>query len=284
VSTEVGAASITGPAQSAPVLSRLSVAAAPSRVAAGPGALPNLVVIGAMKCGTTSLHHYLDQHPEIAMSRPKELNFFIGSPTDGAPGDGSHAWARGNWHRGPSWYCGHFDPAAPVRGEASPGYTSPSHPEVAGRMAALIPGAHLVLSVRDPIRRAVSQYWHHHRQGAEQRPLEEALLDPGSQYVSRGRYFERLGPFLGAGFRERLSLVVQEELHADHRPTLRSLFGQLGVDDGYWSEAMEERRNESPSQPPGLTDRLRVRLAEALRDDADRLRAFAGRDFPGWSV
>jgi hypothetical protein len=96
-------------------------------------ALPNLVVIGAMKCGTTSLHHYLDLHPEISMSRPKELNFFIGD--DGGPGD----WRGGTWRRGTAWYAQHFEPAAPVRGEVSPGYTSPSFPYEAGRMAAVVP-------------------------------------------------------------------------------------------------------------------------------------------------
>ena len=53
---------------------------------AGPYALPNLVLIGAMKCGTSALHAYLDMHPQIAMSRPKELNFFIG-PDPGNDGD-----------------------------------------------------------------------------------------------------------------------------------------------------------------------------------------------------
>ena len=244
------------------------------------GALPNLVIIGAMKCGTTSLHHYLDLHPDVAMSRPKELNFFIGPDH----GTAAPAWSQGNWHRGPDWYAARFDPAAPVRGEASPGYTSPSHPQVAGRMAALIPGARLVYAVRDPIRRAVSQYGHHCREGSETRSPEEALLDPGSQYISRGRYFERLAPFLAAGFGAQLAIVAQEQLHAQRRGTLRALFAHLGVDDGYWSDAMAERRNASPERPPRLTARLRERLAEALRDDAERLRAFAGREFPGWTV
>ena len=246
------------------------------------GALPNVVVIGAMKCGTTSLHHYLDLHPEIAMSQPKELNFFFGPDgPDREPPD----WSRGNWHRGPAWYAGQFDPAAAVRGEASPGYTSPSYPEVAGRMAALIPGARLVYAVRDPVRRAISQYWHHRRQGTEHRHLEDALLDPGSQYISRGRYFERLAPFLAAGFPSRcITIVAQEQLHADRRGTLGRLFAQLGVDDGYWSHAMNERRNESPDPHPRMGSRLRQRLRDALHDDADRLREFSGQDFPGWSV
>jgi hypothetical protein len=251
------------------------------------GALPNLVIIGAMKCGTTSLHHYLDQHPDVGMSRPKELNFFFG-PAD-APRTAAAAqlpdWAQGNWHRGPFWYAAHFDPSATVRGETSPGYTSPSHPQVAGRMADVIPAAHLVLVVRDPVSRAVSQYWHHRREGSEQRDLADALLDPGSQYVSRGRYAERLAPFLADGtFAGRITIVAQEELRLERRTTLRRLFEALGVDDDFWSPAMDEQRNASPEPAPQLDPELRSRLVEALRDDAERLRELAGRDFPGWTV
>jgi hypothetical protein len=258
----------------------------PGRRAAGYGALPNLVVIGAMKCGTTSLHHYLDLHPDVAMSRPKELNFFFGPADDPATASGvPAAWAAGNWHRGAAWYAGHFDPAAEVRGEASPGYTSPSHSEVAGRMAALVPDARLVYAVRDPIARAVSQYLHHRREGTERRSPEEALPDPGSQYIARGRYFERLAPFLATGaFEDRITLVAQEELGDDLRTTVRGLYADLRLDDGHWSADMAEWRNGAAETPPSLDDRLVRRLREEFADDADRLREFAGRDFPGWSV
>ena len=252
-----------------------------------PGALPNLVIIGAMKCGTTSLHHYLDLHPAIAMARPKELNFFFGpgdSDPHGVAGERAD-WARGNWHRGPAWYAARFDPAAPVRGEASPGYTSPSYPEVAARMARLIPGARLVYAVRDPVERAVSQYEHHRRQGTETRSPAEALLDPDSQYIARGRYFERLRPFLDTGvFRTSVAIVAQEELGDARRATLRELFELLDVDGDYWSPAMAERRNAAPTTPPALDDGLRRRLQASFQDDAERLRELAGRDFPGWSV
>ena len=73
------------------------------------GALPNLIVIGGLKCGTTSLHHYLNLHPQVAMSRPKELNFFV---------------AELNWELGPEWYASHFDRDADLRGETSPHYTN----------------------------------------------------------------------------------------------------------------------------------------------------------------
>ena len=244
------------------------------------GALPNVVVIGAMKCGTTSLHAYLDLHPQVAMSRPKELNFFFGP----AVGDAEENWTAGNWHRGEQWYRAHFEPTARVRGEASPGYTSPSHPEVAGRMASLIPDARLVYAVRDPVDRAVSQYWHHRREGSETREPGEALLDPGSQYVARGRYAERLAPFLAEGaFAGRITVVAQEDLRDEPRATVRRLFADLGIDD-HWSPAMAERRNASPGSPPPLDAEVRERLREALADDAERLRALLGRPLSSWSV
>src|SRR6266550_2870057 len=76
---------------------------------AGRGALPNLLVIGGLKCGTTSLHHYLNLHPEVAMSRPKELNFFV---------------AELNWPLGEDWYATHFEASPAIRGESSPHYTN----------------------------------------------------------------------------------------------------------------------------------------------------------------
>src|SRR5205085_12476815 len=73
------------------------------------GALPNLIVIGAQKCGTSGLHYYLSLHPEISVSTPKELNFFI---------------AERNWPLGLDWYRSHFDAEARVRSEASPNYSA----------------------------------------------------------------------------------------------------------------------------------------------------------------
>jgi hypothetical protein len=247
------------------------------------GALPGLVIIGAMKCGTTSLHHYLDQHPDVAMSRIKELNFFFGPADTDGDGDEPPDWARGNWHRGTPWYAAQFDPASRVRGESSPGYTSPSHPQVAGRIAAVIPDARLVYVVRDPVGRAVSQYHHHRWEGSEPRDPADALLDPGSQYVARGRYAERLAPFLDVGT-NAVTIVTQEELDRERRAALRRVFRAVGVDDGFWSPAMAKRRNASVQPAPQLDRRLKDRLADAFRDDADRLRELAGRDFPGWTV
>ena len=115
--------------------------------------LPNLIIIGSPKCGTTSLYYYLGLHPEIFMSREKELNFFM---------------EERNWRRGLDWYRAQFETSRKVSvwGEASPGYTH--HPVFQGvpqRMHSLVPGARLIQIVRDPMKRHLSHYFHQLRLG-----------------------------------------------------------------------------------------------------------------------
>lgn len=248
----------------------------------GGGALPTVVVIGAMKCGTTALHRHLARHPDVAMSDRKELNFFIGA--DRVPEGRAARWVDGNWHRGVGWYAAHFPASAPVRGESSPGYTSPDHPEVASRMAATIPHARLVYLVRDPIARAVSQYRHHRRDGTEVRPLAAALLDPDSQYVARSRYHERLAPFLARFPPERILVVAQEALRDEPFATLRQVHRFLGVVHRSASDAPSAPASRPTDRASPLPDQVRDGLVSALHDDAVRLRALTGLTLASWSV
>jgi hypothetical protein len=250
-----------------------------------PGALPNLIVIGAMKCATTALHRYLGVHPDVAMSEPKELNFFCGPPRRPADdGDQRSSWLAGNWHRGLGWYSAHFPPAAPVRGEASPGYTSPSFPEAAERIARVVPGARLVYLVRDPIQRALSQYLHHRAEGTERRPIGEALPDPKSQYLQRSRYHARLEPYLARFPRERIFICAQEDLLTRRRETLGELYRFAGVEDSFRPPADDRRPRVSRGAQATLGEPLRRRLAAELSEDAARFRELAGREFPGWRL
>lgn len=248
------------------------------------GALPNLILIGAMKCGTSALHAFLDMHPQIAMSEPKELNFFFAPDAADGRAATSRAWVAGTWARGVDWYAAHFPVTVPVRGESSPGYTSPDHPCVAERMAATLPDARLLYLVRDPVARAVSQYHHHRAEGSERRPIAEALLDPASQYISRGRYHERLQPFLAQYPRERILVVAQEDLRTRTAATLRRVFAFAGANDTYRCEAYERPPGDAGCDPPQLEAGLQARLVSAFRDDTARLRAFADQPFSAWSV
>ena len=280
------------------------------------GALPNLIVIGGLKCGTTSLHHYLNLHPEISMSRPKELNFFV---------------AELNWDLGPEWYASHFERSAPVRGETSPHYTNlPRFRGVAERIASLLEDVRIVYMVRDPIERMLSHYLHNVGGGYESRGLEEALDDPTSAYIDRSRYAMQVEPYLASFGPERLAIISREELKAGREVTMRRLFEICGVDPGFRSEQFErewetgsgkssggfrlmdravrlpglraldrnfdrlpeslrwlvERVVHDPATgaapKPELPAELRARLESLLRDDVARVEEIAGRSF-GWS-
>lgn len=226
------------------------------------GALPNLIVIGGLKCGTTSLHHYLNLHPAIAMSRPKELNFFI---------------AELNWGLGPEWYASHFERGAAIRGESSPHYTNlPRFRGVAERMHELL-GAEtrIVYMVRRPIARMLSHYFHNVGSGYESRPLETALADPESTYVARSRYAMQLEPYLAAFDRERILIVSNEELASERDATVRRVFEFCGVDTGFRSEQFEREWETGSGKQTGgfaLMDRaVRLPGLRALDRNFDRL-------------
>ena len=208
----------------------------PSTRSANTPVLPNLVVIGAAKAGTTSLHRYLDAHPGIAMSGQKELQFFTSD----------------DWSERIDWYRSQFDPRAPVRGESTPGYTMyPYLPSTAERMAELIPDARLIYVVRDPIERAIANYVELVALRLEDRPIDEALADVGTAanpHICASRYATQLERFLRHFDRDRILVVDQLELKRDRAATVREAFRFLGVDERFESPAFEEMHNLAGSK------------------------------------
>ena len=200
------------------------------------GSLPNLIIIGAMKCGTTALHMYLDLHPQIEMSSHKELNFFVSDK---------------RWDRGIDWYAENFTKGSPVRGESSPWYTTyPIRVGIPDRMHALIPEAKLIYVVRDPVERIISNYQHHLASGKETRSLDDAMestLENGPApprshfYMERSSYFLQISQFLEYYGRDQLLLLSQERLLEDCASTLRRVFRFLGVDEGFTSAVFGRR-------------------------------------------
>jgi hypothetical protein len=226
-----------------------------------PGRLPNLAVIGGLKCGTTSLHHYLNLHPKVEMSRPKELNFFV---------------AELNWALGTDWYASHFSGAAPIRGESSPHYTSrPRFEGVAERMRSVLGDARIVYMVRDPIDRMLSHYLHNVGGGYEHRALADALADPQSAYVNRSLYSFQLEPYLEQFGSERIEIVAREELKDARLDTMRRLYAFLGVDPDYTSEQFEREWETGTAKAGGrfrIMDRaVRLPGLRTLDRNFDRL-------------
>lgn len=281
---------------------------------AAPGTLPNLMIIGAAKCGTTSLHAYLDSHPQVFMARLKELRFF--SDPD------CRSWLP--------WYCEQFPTDAEVRGESSTMYTrAPALPGTAERMHDLLPDAKLIYLVRDPVDRAVASYLEERFQRLDPRPVAEAfadLDDPYNPYLSASRYGEQLAHYLAHYRRDQLLVMSLAELERSPDRALREVWGFLGVDPDHevdttarlnagtakyeYGKAAARLRGgvagrvvsrlpsgprstvrkaarrllsrplERPDLPPELLDRLR----EALGPDAERFRELTGLDVSDWSV
>lgn len=179
--------------------------------------LPDFVVIGAVKAGTSSLHRFLNRHPSVRMSNPKELNFFI---------------AERQWARGADWYASHFlsPTSGLMQGEASPQYTRGwQFAGVPQRMAGMIPDARLVYLVRDPLRRMISEYPHRISWNREARPIDEALLD-AAVYDECSAYHDQVSRFLRSYRREQVHIAVAERLYADDAGEVERLCRFLGVD------------------------------------------------------
>ena len=132
--------------------------------------LPTFLIIGTMKGGTTSLHRYLRQHPEVFMPERKELNFFLDEYA-GPPIDPPE---ERNWSRGITWYERQFAGAEDERavGEASANYSRyPTYPGVAERIAKIVPEMKLIYLMRNPIDRVLSHYLHDFAKGRERQPV-----------------------------------------------------------------------------------------------------------------
>lgn len=276
--------------------------------------LPNLIIIGAGKCGTTGLYSYLRQHPDVSMSTPKELKFFV---------------REENWDRGLRWYescCG--DASTRIRGEASPQYTN--YPRVQGvpeRMHSVVPEAKLIYLVRDPIERLVSYYVDRRSRGLEHRELADAVvLSREDRYVCASLYHLQLEQYLEYFPAEQMKVVAQEDMLLRRRDTLRDVFRFLGVDDSFDSQRFDHRKNMSsrkrrvegksrwlprdpapapsgrlpwklragakrilyrpftvPVERPTVGSELREALYALFKPDTDRLTDLTGMSFELWS-
>lgn len=185
--------------------------------------LPNFVIIGAMKSGTTSLYHYLSLHPEIVMSEKKEIKFFV---------------KEKNYWRGLEWYQSHFNPGETgISGEASTDYAKfPRFRGVPQRMHAVIPDAKLLYILRDPVERIVAHYVHYYANCRENRTFAEALAElDGNHYVEVSKYYMQLEQYLPYYSEENILILDSDELKNARQQTLRKVFRFLGVDPTFYA-------------------------------------------------
>jgi hypothetical protein len=255
--------------------------------------LPDFVIIGGQRCGTTSLYNYLVEHPNVLPAFRKETHFFTN-----------------HFGKGVTWYRAHFPSGLYrsyaqrrygqdfVSGEATPYYIF--HPHAPRRMFETIPGVRLIVLLRNPIDRAYSHYHHEARAGLESLSFEDAIEreleelpretekmvrdehyrsfdHQNYSYLARGIYVEQLESW-GKFFDRQQMLIIQSEgFDQDPPAALRQVTEFLDLPA--WE--LEEYTKYHQAHYAPMDPAIRKRLVELYQDHNHRLYEFLGRDF-GW--
>jgi hypothetical protein len=259
--------------------------------------LPEFIIIGSARSGTTSLYNYLIKHPDIAPALQKEIHFF-----------------DYNYQKGLSWYRGQF-PALPykyyietihkrdlITGEASPYYLF--HPYTPQRVAQLLPGVKLIALLRNPVERAFSHYCWEVDWGNEQLSFEDAIeqeeerIQMGAQklengmsfnhvhfsYISRGKYAEQLARWFEYFPREQCFIIKSEDMYnnpADiFKQTLDFLHIPMRDVDGQPTR-FKQYNSQKFSTHKRMASEIRQHLSEIFKPHNEYLYNLLGRDF-GW--
>ncbi|MGH7553532.1 MAG: sulfotransferase [Longimicrobiales bacterium] len=202
--------------------------------------VPNFLIIGAVRSGTSSLYQYVRQHPEVFVSKVKEPTFFRFVDADLPSGVPGADWLQENAVTTRREYEALFTTAAGARaiGEGSATYLS--DPEVPARIQATIPGVRLVAILRDPAERAYANYRGLRRDGIDRTPtFEDALRDeergkrdswPLAGLVRVGFYHKWLSGYYALFPREQVRVYLFEDLVSNASALMRDLFAFLDVD------------------------------------------------------
>lgn len=231
---------------------------------------PDFIIIGAMKCMTSTLHEQLAAQPGFYMTEPKEPCYFSNDEV---------------YSRGPEWYHGLFRGAKPgdVCGESSTHYTKlPTYPHTLERMYDHAPEAKLIYVMRDPIERLVSQYVHEWTVRRVSCPIDQAIEEL-PELIEYGKYAYQLRPFLSVYGPERVLPVFFERLSKSPNLELERIRTFLGLSQSLaWKPqlANENRSNDRIRKSawrdalvhaPGLSWVRRRLVPQTVRD---RIKAY----------
>ncbi len=249
--------------------------------------LPDILIVGAQKAATGTIFEALAAHPDVAVARDpntgesvKEVHFF------------DNAWSLGS-----SWYASHYD-ADERRGlDATPNYLSFVHTHA--RMREMVPKARLVVSLRDPIERAYSQYNHYKQDLPRSRSWDwlapegdfaqnvkaelelKGLLEPRFRgLIGRGYYVDQLESLLGCFSREQLHVMVVERWTTEPEEAIADLLGFLGLPKLKLPIGTAHRRAYTVEP---LDPETRQLLGSAFKRSSARLFELLGDEIPEWS-
>ena len=247
--------------------------------------LPDFIIIGAQRCGTTSLFSFLCDLGEVFNPIKKEIHFFDNF-----------------YHKGIGWYKSHFPVTSrkqKIVGEASPYYIF--HPQAMERMATTVPESKVIVVLRDPVERAFSHYKWEVRQGYETLSFEKALdeeetrlqgeiekLKNNSQYysldyqhysyTSRGMYYDQIKRLYKLIDPANCLILSSEEIFSGHQEAFSKLQDFLGLTHLNYKDFKEINATKSSI----MQEVTRARLKELFRSENQKLYELLGKDF-GWN-
>jgi Sulfotransferase family len=250
--------------------------------------LPTFLIIGANKAGTTSLYHYVGEHPQVFMSRVKEPHFFtyMGHIPGGAVNDEATRLLppEAGELRTLDEYASLFAGAGPQHlalGEASTGYLCGLN--VPGRVREHLPDVRLVAILRDPAERAWSEYLMMRRQRQEPDPslIHIIATRTANRYVDLGRYGSALDRWLAAFPAEAIRIHLFEDFVARTDEIVADVLGFIGVDPDIVVDT-SRRHNARARREPRLDPATRAALIEVLEPEISRTEEIVGRDLSEW--
>lgn len=208
--------------------------------------LPHFIIIGAPKCGTTALWHFLNQHENVCMSKNKEPKFFTaikGSMEKKITGDGPRT--SGNNNKGYTWYSSLFEDCKPgqLTGEASTVYFA--NEDAADLIYKHNKDIKLILMLRHPVKRLYSHYWQEHKLGFDFPSFTEMYKEghPRYRYYNRiSHYKQNLTRYFNYFNKDQIKIIIQEEFHTDPQKHMNEVYDYLNLNSAIINT--NERVNE----------------------------------------
>lgn len=246
--------------------------------------LPAFLVLGTQKGGTTSLFTLLSQHPQVYLPGCKEVHYF-----------------SLNYELGPDWYAKHFSDAFhdQLCGDITPYYLF--HPQAPARIHALLPEVRFVILLRDPVERAISQYFHAVRHGFEPLSLKDALalesdrLSDAEQvlqavngihyshqkhsYKARGHYQAQIEAYREFFEDDQFLVLKSEGLFRNSVQCWQSILTFLGLE--HHPAPVLSAENSGEGESIAVPESLKLRLREEFVKDVEFVRENYGFDW-GW--
>ncbi len=238
--------------------------------------LPDFIIIGAQKGGTTSLFYYLNQHPELALARRKEVYFF-----------------NLNYEKGINWYKSFFPFRSnkKISGEATPSYLF--YPKTAKRIKSALPDVKLIVLLRNPIDRAYSGYAMGLKRNTEQNTFEVAIEqelaalekhnDPNNYsherhnqfYLERGKYYSQLRPWLEEFKREQFLFIKSENFFHDPKNELEKVYEFLEISTIF----PDDLSQRNPGKYDKISPNTVKRLEDYFEKENEQLVVLLGKEF-----